>query len=908
MRLMRQAVLIALVVCACLRAQYPPEQRWEKIRAPHFDVLFPHEIRGDAERAANALETMYTPLTGSLGASLPRHTVVILANENVTRSSGGSISLFPRMATFNMMPQQGFWGTNDWITTLSVTEARRLVQVAKMSHGFGKVAMFLFGDAGLASTIGISLPSWWMQGDAAVAAATTMRGGAAQFASSEMMTRAMLLSGEHFSYMKAMHGSLKDGVPSQQELGSFLVSHVDRTNGPDAWQEILRRTANVSFNPLSLSQSMKSVTGRSAATNYQDTMSELGELWKSKAAEADYTQPTVVNTQPKEVFTGYYQPVAQPDGSVLAQKIGLDTYPAELVKIGPGGSEKRLFRFTPTVTGANRTSVVNGKMVWDEFVPDIRWFRSYSEILIRDLNSGRTRRLTHHTRFTNPVLSPDAGRIAVVEFLADRTCSLVILDAGTGAVLRRLPSPDNAMIYSPAWSADGQRIVMVRQPSAGRALTLLDLKTGTFTDMIPPTDEELANPIFFGDYVLYKSSPNGTVDIYAVQISERRRYRVTASRLGADFPAISSDGTKLIYSDYAARGFNVAEMPLDPATWTRVDALPFTGLGYHGQAHDYSKEIPAVAYPVESYSPYRHLFDVHSWGFTSGPPNVGFGLVSNDKMRLMGFDASFLYNTNEHKPGFATGVAYYRFFPVLYTEFTDQGRRIQYVDHRVDFTQRTGTAGFSLPFNLSRGSYSTGISIGAYVQQILLQGGGLTPIGYRLGFSRQRQRSPRDLAPVWAQTFRFNYSQTPFAGHYTGNFLSADGRFAVPGLMKHHALVLESGYERQHGTYTYSSDIRFPRGYDSFTGRDLTKYSATYEMPLFYPDWSIGQAAYIKRISGNLFYDYGKVGTLYRSTGVEAVFDTNFLHLPPPIRFGVRYTWRIDYRNAKVEPFLAFNW
>jgi len=906
---MKNLVLLALLLTACLRAQYPPDQQWQKIRTPHFDVIFPHGIETDGQRAANALETMYTPLAHSLGASLPRHTVVILANQGVTRFSGGSVSLFPRMATFSMMPRQGFWGTNDWITTLTVTEARHLVQIAKMNHGFGKVASTFFGEAGLASAIGMALPNWWLAGDAAVAEATTMRGGASQYASSEVMTRAMLLSGEHFSYMKAMHGSLKDGTPSQEELGSFLVSHVDRTNGPDAWKEILNRTSKWSFQPFALSGAMKSVTGRSAATNYADTMSEIGELWKSQAVDSDYTKPTIVNTEPKKVFTGYYQPALEADGSVVAQKIGLDTFPVEVVRLRPDGREQRLFRYSATVPASNRTSVVKGLMVWDEYVPDVRWLRAYSEILIRDLAAGHTRRLTHQTRFMNPVLSPDATRILVVEFLPDRTCSLVILDASTGAVQQRFPSPGNAMIYSPTWSTDGRRIAMVTQGSTGRALTLADLDDSKFTDLIPPVDEELANPVFFGDYVLYKSSPNGTVDIYAVQISGGRRYRVTASKFGADFPSVSPDGTKLIYSDYSARGYNVAELPLDPATWTRVESLPYKGLGYHGQVHDYSKEIPSTNYSVERYSPYLHLFDVHSWGFTGGPPNIGFGLASNDKMQLMGFDASFIYNTNEHTPGFATGISYSRFFPVLYMGFSDEGRRLQYVDHTVDFTERTGTAGFYVPFNLSRGSYFTGLSFGAYAQDISLQGGGLTPIGYGFSFSRQRQRAARDLAPAWAQVLRFNYRQTPFNGHYTGNFLSADGRFALPGLVKHHALILESGYERQHGSYTFSRDIRFPRGYYAYTGTDLTKYSATYEMPLLYPDLSIWQAAYIKRISGNLFYDYGRVGNLlYRSSGVEAVFDTNFLHFPFPLRLGVRYSYRIDYANKKIEPFLAFNW
>jgi len=77
-------------------------------------------------------------------------------------------------------------------------------------------------------------------------------------------------------------------------------------------------------------------------------------------------------------------------------------------------------------------------------------------------------------------------------------------------------------------------------------------------------------------------------------------------------------------------------------------------------------------------------------------------------------------------------------------------------------------------------------------------------------------------------------------------------------------------------------------------------------MPLLYPDLAISQLAYIKRVAGNLFYDYGKVGNqLYRSTGVEAVFDLNFLHFPYNFRLGVRYAYRIDFGNARIQPFVA---
>ncbi|SPE35337.1 conserved exported hypothetical protein [Candidatus Sulfopaludibacter sp. SbA6] len=904
---MRRLTLLAFCLAASLEAQYPPEIQWRKIRTAHFEVVFPREIEADAQRAANMLETLFGPLTESLATGLKR-TTVLLPNQGITRYVGGYVSLFPRMATFNSMPSQEFWGTNDWLNVLAANEGRHLAQIAKMNHGAARVVSALFGEAGQASVLAWTLPDWWTAGDARVAETTMLRGGVGQFASSEATTRALLLSGQHYSYMKAIHGSFRDGVPSPDELGSFMVSHVNRTSGADAWKQIMERTANQPWNPLALSFAMKKETGRSAATNYYEAMSELGELWKSKAEPIEFSKPFILNQAPKHVFTGYYQPVFEADGSVLAQKTGLDTFPLEMVRIHPDGREEKLFRIAPSVVTSNRTSVVNGRMVLDEYVPDLRWRRGYSEIVIRDMATGRTRRLTHHTRFMNPVLSPDGARVAVVEFLPDRQCSLVVLDAGTGAELRRLPSPSNDMIWSPAWSEDGRRLAIVIQDARGRALSIVDVESGGFQEAIPHTDEEIASPVFWGGYVLYKSSYGGAMNIYAVETASGRRFRVTSAKFGANFPSISPDRTKLLYSDYTSRGYDLAELPLDPSAWSPVDTVANISLGYHGPYRDFSSEAPATQYPVDHYRPSLHLFEFHSWGFTSGPPDLGFGLISNDKMGLMDFNASVLYNTNEGTAGFRTGVSYNRFFPVLDFSFSDRNRSLQFASGTENWTERAVTAGFHVPLNLSRGYYNTGLSIGAEVQSISLQGGGLAPLSYGLAFSRVRQRSARDLAPPWAQELRFTYRQTPWPDSFTGNFLSAGGRFAVPGFARHHTLQFDGGYERNAGNYFFSSQLFFPRGYTAVTGSNLAKAGATYGFPLFYPDWALGQFLYIKRVSANLFYDYGKVdSTLYRSTGVEAVFDLNVFHFPT-LRAGVRYPYRLDLHNARVRPFLEYRW
>jgi hypothetical protein len=904
---MKRLILLALWALP-LTAQYPPDTQWRKIRTQHFEVVFPREIEPDAQRLAAALETMYRPLSESLGASLPRQTTVLLPNQGVTRGSGGFVSLFPRMAVVQSTPTQSFYGTNDWVTTMSVQEGRHLVQVAKMKHGYGKVLYALFGEAGTAAILGWTLPDWWISGDARAAETTLLRGAIGNYASSEMVTRAFLMSDQKYSYMKAMHGSFRDAVPNQAELGSFLVNHVDRTSGPEAWNKIMERAAQNSWNPFAVSRAMKKETGRSAEANFSETMSQLDETWKAKSAGIVFSRPEVLNSAAKRVFTSYYQPAMQKDGSVVAQKIGLDTYPVEIVRVTPGGREQTLARIPQPMTAGNRTAVVNGKIVWDEYVPDIRWLRGYSEILIRDSGEGRTRRLTHKTRFTNPALSPDGSRVAVVEFLPDRKSSLVILDAATGAEVRRLPSPGNDLIYTPAWSEDGRRLAIVTQASNGRALTVLDLDPGEFRDVIPHRDEEISSPVFFRDYVLYKSSRDGVVNIFAADLASGQCYQVTNSRFGADFPSISPDGRKLLYSDYTAKGYNVAELALDPSTWTRVDFRGPSSTAYQPKSHDYSAEISSGDYAARRYRPGFHLFDVHSWGPNAFGSEVGFAAYSNDKMGLLDSQASVFYNTDEGAPGFQTGFHYNRFFPVLDFGFADRGRRLTYTDHTDHFTERTETAGFHVPLNLSRGFYNSGVTVGTALENIGLHAGGLLPLNSGIGIWHIRQRAARDLAPKFAQILRFGYSQTLHSDRYTTNRLYADGRFALPGLFSHHALVLDAGYQRDIGNYYLGRAIAFPRGYTAITGPNLQRYSADYALPLFYPDWSLGQLIYIRRVSANAFYDYGRVGDrLYRSTGLEAIFDVNIFHWPG-FRVGLRDSYRIDYGNARINPFIAYSW
>jgi len=147
----------------------------------------------------------------------------------------------------------------------------------------------------------------------------------------------------------------------------------------------------------------------------------------------------------------------------------------------------------------------------------------------------------------------------------------------------------------------------------------------------------------------------------------------------------------------------------------------------------------------------------------------------------------------------------------------------------------------------------------------------------------------------------------PVGRHYTGNFLSADGRFAARFISPSRTGA-GGGRERQHGSYSFSSAILFPRGYSSFTGPDFHETFRNLRSAAFYRTWHSGQFAYLKRVAANVFYDYGKLAADCTAPPALKRFSISRASFSGSLRGGVRYAYRLDYHSTRVQPFIAYNW
>lgn len=932
MRKISIAVVLLLIPLAAAAQidtnQNPPGMKWKKIDTPHFEVIFPAELAHEGQRVANTLEHLYYPLSKTLEVNMKRISV-LLTNQGAIPN--GYVRLAPRMSEwFSVPPQSGFVGANEWYNLLASHEIRHVMQFDKINRGVPGAAGILFGELGQMLYSFLLTPSWFWEGDAIDMETVLTRGGRGRMPEFDMEIRALLLSGERYSYYKAYLLSYKDWYPNHYHLGYLLTTHVRREYGADMWSRILDRACGFSLYPppITFSEAMKSWTGKGCRDIYEETMYELEALWLKQLESLDFTAAKTLNTARKKVWTNYILPQYAPDGSVIAARYGMAD-PTALARIFPDGTERRIKQFAPFTTA----SVGGGKVVWDEIRFDPRWTaRSYSVIVVHDFDTGKTKQITEKTKFYAPAVSPDGRQVAVVEFTPERKCCLLILDAETGREVKRFANPENEFIRNPSWAFNGGQIVFTRQKISGVAISIVDVDTGQMRDAIPCTWENVYQPALHENHVFYNSPYSGIDNIYAVDLSTHQRYQVTSRQFGAFNPAVSPDGKKLLFQDYTVKGYDIAEMPLEPSAWKPIEGVEDRSVRYYeplikqeqgGSVFDEGM-VPNVIYGVKNYSAFTHLLNVHSWYILPTVPEGSLGIISNNKLNTMALQAGLNYNTNEKVMSGGLDLSYGGFFPILDAGVSYGGRASTYDDDAEEvkwtsWNELSARFGVSVPLILSRGIHHSSLKLGmtamltnisckTHVGEFENGNGSLIPLTYSLSYERIRGASMRDFLPRWAQTVRVSYSHTPAKGDYNGSMLSARARLFFPGLFKHHSLSVGGAYEWQEpDNYRFESESSFPRGYDYEYHEQFYGISADYGFPIAYPDFSLGPFFYLKRIMGNMFYDHG-IGRdggdniAYNSAGAELSAEFNIFSLPFPLDLGVRYSYRLSDNEYRIEP------
>jgi hypothetical protein len=915
--------------------QFPPSANWLKIKTEHYSIVVPKENEKEGQRVANLLEYVYNPISKTLNAKRKPFTL-ILSNQNV--EANGYVMLAPRKAEwYNTPPQSGLLGTGEWYQLMAVHEGRHMVQYDKFNVGFTRLGSIFFGEWASSLFPNFTIPYWFWEGDAVVTETALTNSGRGRLPSFDMPLRTILLTDQKISYYKASLGSYRDFTPNRYLLGYHMVTYVRRNFPANTWSKVTDISAILSFLPPTFSLALLGYTKKGTVGTYKNAMNDLKEKWTKQLEEVKLKDFKTVKTKPKHCWTNYSFPQFINDSTILAQKYGFN-HVYQLVKIDLSGKEKKLKEFMPV--DLVRMNPIKNKVVWSESLPDIRWGnRNYGSVVCYDLISHKKKRITRKTRYFAPVLSHDGNRIAAVEFTTERKCAIVIIDAVTGTSIAHLPNPSNDFITTPSWSDNDSFIVFTHQGFHGKALSIQSSYNGMIQTVLPYGTEDIGQPLFYKNYIVYNSPFSGIDNIYAVNIMNHKKYQLVSAKFGAFNPGFNSDGSKMIFTNYNSLGDEIGMIAADTTVWVPLEEIKDGSIKYYkplisqeqGKNIMQDSLIPKKTYESEKYSTGANLLNIHSWlfvPFTIITPYIVLQTISNDKLNSTCIIADISFELNQKMFGVGVEAAYAGLFPVFEIGIGSNDRGAYYMSPNQQDTlinvwnEKYFRFGTYIPLDFSRGVYSTHLTVGAEIsytgvsnkeiyEENFPSNGEFVPARFYMNFTNEKYGTRRDLHSPFAQSISINNRQTLLEGDYKGSILSAQGEFYFPGLWRHHSIKLSAAYEKQDPVnYIFASEFLFPRGFSYYFFNEFTKLSADYSLPLFYTHWNIGPLIYINLFKGTCFYDYGLGNSNgykkeYKSAGATVTMEFIPLSLPFTFEFGVRSTYLIDQDKITVEPVLG---
>jgi hypothetical protein len=940
-------------------AQNPTSIKWSQIKTPHFRLIFPSQISMIGNRTANVLETVYQPVSQSLGI-FPKPISVILQNQ--TAASNGFVTLLPRRSEFFTTPPQDYnlLGTNNWLDLLAVHEFRHVVQFEKAKTGAGKFYHFLFGNTALSAISNITVPNWFWEGDAVGTESSLTTSGRGRIPAFDMALRTQLLTNGAYNYSKAVCGSYKDFIPNHYVSGYYMTTFMKNKFGIDSWDKILKETYADPPYPFSFSNNIKRTTGLKTEQLYSQAFTDISEQWKAQVNELRETPVDFYKTNNPQYYTNYLYPQVLTDGKVLALKTGLSDI-AQLVILDKETSEKKVLRMG-ILNDAGTLSVSDTKVVWAEFNYDPRWGqKDYTVIKMYDLKYDELKSITHKSKLTAPALSADASKIVTIENSVDNKCLLVILNADNGLEIKRIANESNALYIHPRWAGNDE-IYAVKLLNGLKTIVRINTENYQETELFTPINENIAYPVKAGNYILFNSGITGIDNIFAIDLTSQKRYQITNRKFGAFNPTISADGKTLIFNDFNIKGHRIVSMPFEPEKFLPFDEKLNKPVKYFGQmvlqgaGENLLKSVPTTQYEVKPYSK-ANIFNIYSWGVvlnSSDANSLNFGVASKDLLNTTTISTGYTYNANENRGQFYANLAYAGLYPIFNLNYTNGERYTEFYidrDNKLDslrsdvWNQQQVVLGVNLPLNLTRSKYIQSMNFGVNTALTTVSGydlqqfdrprtlsynGNLNSMIYTFSYSHLLKRAARDVAPKWGQTITFYNRNLPFGGNLDGGLTAVQASIYVPGILKHHSLRFRGGYQSQSGfststgtqnknLYLFGSPIVFPRGHAYQAFENFQTGSVEYRLPLFDPDLALGRFLYLKRFKANIFADFGYGETVYSglrfrdgsvakltgnftSLGIDLTTQFHFMRFNQQFEAGVRAIYLPDKGTYLIQP------
>jgi hypothetical protein len=910
--------------------------KWKYITSVNFEIIFPEGFDHEAERVANLLETSYQYTTKTLKQN-PKKVSVVLHNETV--KSNAFLGWAPKRIEMYTTPHQRIYA-QDWLEQLAIHEFRHLVQISKINDEMPKLLKIVFGEQAAALVTTIYLPFWFIEGDAVSAETGLSNSGRGRSPDFFRELRAQLVEKEVYSYDKAYLGSYKDHIANYYNLGYLLTGGARLIYNKVIWDDVLHHVATHPFSLNAFDKGLKNSIGLNKNQLYDTVFNYFQEKWLSEDPKREATTYQQINSQSKS-YTNYEYVFQDNDSTIIALKTGKNEA-SQFVKIQQDKKEKVLFStgyiFEESVSGTDSF------IVWSERLPNIRWSHA-DRSLIRMYNwqTGKLIDYKYNRKLFAPSLSPNKEQILVVESATDYRFYLSLINVHTGDIVH-IYSNNSDYFITPSWSSDGRYIYVVVLRNNQKGIVRISVDSLDAETIFSFDNQEISRPLAISnEKFLFIGGFSGIDNIYCYAINEKKLFEVVSSRFGTSNYSLNHN--ELVFNDYHADGYRIGKVYLDSSLWREVDMQSIRH-NYEIATAVASQEpdiIPfsqnhLVHYQLKSYSKMANLLNVHSWAPIFIDPynyNVhpGVSFMSQNLLSTAELVGGYRYRWQDNQGELYAKIKYSGCFPVIeaeglhgkrksvynliqnYTNSNNEIVRTDTLQKQFSWTESSLKLKTYLPIDLSKGKYYSKLQPRLSYSLSNINPDVNSPNNFFNGYYHSFETgvygykiiraAPNDLLPNWGIIYDIAYTASLEGIANFGNLFALSTVVYLPGLFKNHGITLYNGLQvKTSADYSFADKIRIPRGHQPFSNNQIYSYGIDYQLPLCYPDISLGHWVYLKRVKFITFYDEAKYkvniskddptvvySDRIRSSGFELTTNCHFFRFIAPVELGFRSSY-----------------
>ena len=886
----------------------PPSIHWKQINTDTARIIFPVGIDSAAQRVSSVVHFLAAKdrLLGN------KHNKINIVLQNQTTVANAYVGLGPYRSEFYLTPSFNNFdlGSIPWMDGLASHEFRHIQQFSNFRTGLSKVMYYLFGEEGLAVAINAAVPDWFYEGDAVYNETVHSQQGRGRIPFFTNQYKSLWLDRKNYSWMKLRNGSLKDYVPNHYPLGYLLVNYGYEKYGSDFWRKVTTDAAAFKGLVYPFQRAIKEHAG----VDYKTFRKEAIDHYKTKQGQGETGVEQKLTTPTVSYVTNYFFPYQMDDGALLYLKSSYRKRPAFVVKNNSGEQVIRI----KDISLDEHFSYRNGRIVYSAYKPDIRWgWKNYGELRVLDVKTGSQRKIRLKSKYFTPDINDDGTRIAAVHYGEDGKSQLHVLD-DSGNILQRIESSEINLFTDPKFINENSLVACARLRTGQMVLVRCEMN-GAVTRITPPTYHVIGFPNVQGDKVYFTASLNGNDDIFIVQLSDNKIFRVSNSSTGNYFASTSAN--KIVYSNFTADGYQLKAIDLNTVQANEISESTFESTSNNypvAMENEFRSqlitEIPTRIYPVAKYSKATGLFNFHSWRPYYEDPVFTYSLYGENVLNTLQTELYYSYNQDDRTSAAGLTATYGALFPYLSagTEYTFK-RTDTLNGIQREWNQLDTRIGMSFPLNFSGGRFFRNLNFGSsYVFRIenntgptknLFAENNFAYLSHFVAYSQQVQMARQHIFPRLGFNVSLRYRDA--ISKYNSHQFFTTANLYLPGIMPTHSIVLNGSLQERDTSRALFSDLfADARGFSSYyytnVGSKMWRLSANYHLPLLIPDWGFGNILYIQRIRANLFYDFQRIFTNHknpradlRSTGFEMYFDTNWWN-QYPLTFGFRISHLLD--------------